>query len=133
MDWWFSIPMGIGIIAILATTFSASTADNPAGLAGVYAPLVALCTASIAFTQVIHPGGQRQRNVARIAIGLGSIVSAYLWLASESELHPTSLELLRGMGLVILVTATLTVVVPIGMLLSRSHSQDQTLGDDEQS
>ena len=116
-------------IAILVTVFTASTEEDPAGFAGVSAPIVALCTATVALTHAVN-GGVRIGRTKGIIIGVGSVISAYLWMVDAADVHLLSLDV-PFMLLIIFVLATLFVLVAAwGSQKDNSQSNDQSSSEE---
>lgn len=96
IDWlrWFSVEWSHWIMAVVAAAAFAhpmltpSTEANPTANAGLFAPVIALCTATIVLAQAVNPGGLRIRRMPGILIGVGSLLSAYLWMTAEAGAHP---------------------------------------------
>ena len=92
---WFSVERLHWIMAVVASAAFADslltppTIENPTSDAGLVAPVIALCTAAIVFAQAMNPRGLRIQRTPGIFIGVGSMASAYLWMAAEAETHPT--------------------------------------------
>ena len=78
-------------IAIITAVLTPSTDEYPAGFAGVSAPIVALCTATVALIHAVN-GGVRIGRTKGIFLVLGSVTSAYLWMADAADAHLLSLE-----------------------------------------
>jgi len=69
-----------GLLAFVAALLS-GTPENPAGESGLYAALIALCSASLALTL-----GQLQNRWRWSAvIWIGAAAAAYLWMLQRRE------------------------------------------------
>ena len=119
MGWWLCIPIFLGIATIAAAVLD-TTRESV-----IYAPLLALCTATLIMTRYAIPGGPIRRRIEGISIGIGSIGSAYLWIASDLGVHPTSLELLQTLGFVVFLVATLAFIIPMIVWISKSGSDEE--------
>ena len=86
------VMLAMAVIAIFTTVVTPSTDQNPAGFAGVCAPIVALCTATVALTHAAFGGGVQIGRTKGILIAIGSVVSAYLWMVDAADAHIFSLE-----------------------------------------
>ena len=98
----------VAIFVFVAALRTEGTDENPAGIAGMYAPLIALSVAIVAATGTF---GIRHRLILRwraISIGIGGLLSAYLWIAAEAKTHPSDLRLLSDLALLWGVAAVLS-------------------------
>ena len=116
MGWWLCIPIFLGIATVVASV------EGPAESAEVLAPVLALCTALLLFTRYVSPGGRIRRRIADISIGLGSIGTAYLWMASALKVHPISLELVGTLAFLIFLVAVLALIFPMAVWIAQSGS-----------
>ena len=85
---------------------SPSTEANPAGNAGGFAALTALCVALLALVRT--RGSTRLDDCTGWVIGLGSIFVAHLWFADATGVHPLDLSL----------PATLLLAISPGVLVA---------------
>ena len=116
-------------IAIFTAVFTPATEEDPAGFAGISAPIVALCTATIALTHAVN-GGVRIGRTKGILIALGSVISAYLWMADAADAHLLSLDV-PIILLIIFALATLFVLVAtLGSQEDNSQSNDQSSSEE---
>lgn len=108
VNWWSGLAAVAAAIAFMIPFLNAPTDQDPTGGAGSFAPIVALCVAAMFFAESVGGGGLRIRRMSSIFIGLGSMGSAYLWMAAESDAHPLDpqlpllLAILFGMAAVML-------------------------------
>ena len=118
-------------IAFLIPFLNAPTDQDPTGGAGPFAPTVALCVAAIILAESVKGGGLRVRRMPSIFIGLGSIGSAYLWMAAESGAHPLDPGLSLTLALLFAMAGTLTLTVVVVPLIawSKSRSDGQSSSD----
>ena len=93
MNWWFAVAAGAAVIAFIIPLLNTATDEDPAREAGLFAPVVALCVAAMILAESTKAGGLQVRRVPGIFIGLGSMASAYLWMAEASDVHPRDFEL----------------------------------------
>ncbi len=82
VNWVHCIMAAIAIAAFAVPMLTRPTEENPTADAGLFAPVIALCTAAIFFAQAVNTGGLRIRRTPGIFIGVGSMASAYLWIAA---------------------------------------------------
>ena len=120
VTWWQWIVVVAATLAFIVPMITPSTEENPTGDAGLYAPVVALSVAAMILTQAVQSGGLRSRPVPGIFIGLGSMASAYLWIADEAGAHPLNPELPLVLLLIFGLVALTTVAIPIFALMSKS-------------
>ena len=101
--YWYIVSVILGIVTFVAALIAEPTADDPAGEAGLYAALVALCTAGIIFAEALMES--KDHLLPKICIGLGTLATAYLWIASEAGVHPKNPNLLGNVLLLYLLAA----------------------------
>ncbi len=122
---WFHWTMGvIAIFAFAYPIFTPPSEENPAANAELTAPIIALCTAAILLAQAMNNQGMRIRRIPGIFIGVGSMASAYLWMAGAADAHPTDPILPIGLLFLFVLAAVATFVVPILTLEDRSKSSE---------
>ena len=86
--WTMVVAVAFSIIAVIVHAIETPTTDpNPAEMAGIFAPIVALCTAFMALSQAANGRSLRIRPKPGIYIGGGSVICAYLWIVDESGNH----------------------------------------------
>lgn len=123
--WWQWTVVIVAFFAFIIPFMTPPTEENPTADAGFYAPVVALTVAAMILTQAVQTGGLRIRPIPGIFIGIGSMASAYLWIADEASTHPSNPEL----PLVLLVTfaaaGVTTISIPILALRSKPKLSDQ--------
>ena len=118
MNWWSWVAAVAALIAFVIPLFNAPTDEDPTGGAGLLAPVVALCVAAMILTEAIKAGELKIRRFPSIFISLGSMGSAYLWMAGENNSHPLDPELPVALAILFAIPA-LTLAVP---LIGRSNS-----------
>ena len=74
-------------------------------------------------TEAIKAGGLRIRRIPSILIGLGSMGSAYLWMAAESETHPLDPELPVTLAILFAMAAVILTLPLIAWSNSQSNGQ----------
>ena len=112
--------VAIAILVFLQSLMTAPTGTQDAsGMAGSGAALIALCTAVML---LIGPGqrSSRERQVHRLFIGICAMSSAYLWIAAESEIHPSQWELPSVLAAFAVVGAFFAVVIIPFVLIIRA-------------
>ena len=130
--WLYAALSLIAVIALASALYSEPTKEDPAGGAGSYAPIVALCTAGMVISQLSSSAAPRLRPIQSLCIGLGSIATAYLWHAAEAEVHPSDVALLTNISILFLLAIVATATVPlIGIVvrLRSSHQSHSEQGD----
>ena len=110
--YWYIVSVILGIVTFVASMTTEPTANDPAGQAGLYAALVALCTAGIVLAEAARES--KVRPLPKVCIGVGTLATAYLWIADEAGVHPMNLSLPGSILLLYLLAA---VVFSIPMLL----------------
>lgn len=125
--WWYSIATVIAIAAFLAPLLTAPSDENPTGGAGLFAPVVALCTAAIVLAEAVNAKRFQFRRIPSMFIGIGSMATAYLWMAAEADVHPANPTLLGAISLLWIVAALATVAMPLIALVLSQRSRDSTL------
>ena len=110
--YWYIVSVILIIVTLLASMITEPTTDNPAGEAGLYAALVALCTAGIILAEALRES--KDNLMPKICIGLGTLATAYLWIADEPGMHPRNPSL---PGNILLLYLLATAVFSIPMLL----------------
>ena len=114
--------MALMIVGLfLGAILSESTEEDPAGIAG----LVALCIASTVLAQAVNGGELQIRRAPRIFIGLGSMASAYLWVADAADTHPANLSFL----LLLLLLFGVVAVPMIPLLLNNAWGDNSQPND----
>ena len=96
VNWWSGVAAVAAAIAFLIPFLNAPTDQDPTGGAepfAPFAPVVALCVAAMILAEAVKGGGLRVGRMPSIFIGLGSMGSAYLWMAAESDCPPTRLRI----------------------------------------
>ena len=114
------------LIAFMVPFLIAPTDQDPTGGAGLSAPVVALCVAAMILTEAIKAGRLQIRRIPGIFIGLGSIGSAYLWMAAESNAHPLDPELPLTLAILFAIAALTLAVSLIGQSNPRSNGQSSS-------
>ena len=125
VTWGYWIIGLIAVIAFVAPLLEPATQEDPTGGAGVSAPIIALCTAAILLSQALGSGGMRLRRMPSIFIGIGSVASAYLWIAAEGRVHPFDPQLPLILGILLLLAAFATIAVPFLALSVRQQPSNQ--------
>ena len=126
--WWYWAVGLIAVLAFLVPLSVAPTEEDPTGGAGQSAPIVALCTAALLISRSRNIGG-----LLGVLIGIGSVASAYLWMAAEAGVHPFSLELPVTLSILLGLAAMTTLAVPLFALGARLRSNDQPLAKEDES
>ena len=127
MERWYGVAAVAAGFAFLATLLSTPTQEDPTGGAGLFAPVVALCVAAMVLAEAIRAGGLQIRRAPGIFIGLGSMASAYLWMADAGETHPREPVLLGTLALLFVMGAILA--VPVIALFVKSQPNNKSSSD----
>ena len=110
--YWYIVSAILGIVTFVASMTAEPTANDPAGQAGLYAALIALCTAGIGLAEAARDSNFRP--LPKIFIGVGTLATAYIWIAAEAGVHPMNPSLPGSILLLYLLAAG---VFSIPMLL----------------
>ena len=127
VKWWYGAAFGAAAFAFLAPLLSTPTKEDPTGGAGFFAPLVAICVAAMVLAEAVNTRGLQIRKIPGIFIALGSMASAYLWMADASETHPREPVLLGTLALLFVMGAILA--VPVIALFVKSQPDDKSSSD----
>ena len=127
VNWWYGVAAVAAAIAFLIPFLNAPTDQDPTGGAGPFAPIVALCVAAMILAEAVRGGGLQIRRMPSIFIGLGSMGSAYLWMAAESDAHPLDPELPLALAILFAMAAVM-VSIPL-LARSKTQSDDQSSDD----
>ena len=119
------------LAAIVATVQTPATEEDPAGVAGIYAPLIAFCAAIMLLFDYWKLGDGRYRLARRIFIAVATAVSTLLWLADSVETHPTNAKLWGDLGVVWAFGGVIAAfLMLIGALVLWQPHNDREVGDD---
>ena len=123
VNWWSGVAAVAAVIAFIFPLLNAPSDQDPTGGAGLFAPVVALCVAAMILTEAIKAEGLKVRRIPGILIGLGSMGSAYLWMATESDAHPLDPELPVTLAILFGIAALMLMVPLIAWGNSRSNGK----------
>ena len=126
VTWGYWVIGLIAVVAFVAPLFETATEEDPTGGAGISAPIIALCTAAVLLSQALGNGGMQFRRIPSIFIGIGSVASAYFWIAAEAGAHPFAPQLPLILGILLLLAAFATISVPFLALSVRQQSTNQS-------
>ena len=127
MNWWFVVATAAAIISFVMPFLEPPTDQDPTGGAGSFAPIVAVCVGAMIVAEAVRSEGLQIRWKPGICIGLGSMGSAYLWMAAESDAYPRNLELPLTLILLSVMAAVVVTVPMIALGTSKSSGK----GSDE--
>ena len=127
VNWWSGVAAAAAAIAFLIPFLNAPTDQDPTGGAEPFAPIVALCVAAMILAEAVKGQGLQIRRMPSIFIGLGSMGSAYLWMAAGSDAHPLDPKLPVTLA-ILFAMAALTLTVPL-IAWSKSRSDGQASDD----
>ena len=126
---WYAVATASAVISFSIPLLTTPTDQDPTGGAGAFAPLVAICVAAMILAEAANAGGLQIRKIPGVLIALGSMASAYLWMAAESEVHPREPALLGTLALLFSLGAVMTLLVPVTALFVKSEPGDQSTSD----
>ena len=129
VNWWYAVAAAGAVISFSIPLMMTPTIEDPTGGAGLFAPVVAICVAAMVLAEAVNAGGLQLRRIPGIFIAVGSMASAYLWMAAESGTHPRDPALLGALALIFLMGALVTLFVPLTALLVKSQPADQSTSD----
>ena len=107
---YYAVSGFLASIAVLTAFLEETTPDDPTGNAGFYGAFVVLCITSIIGLESLRSSSSLRQRLMAGGIGIGLLAGAYLLLAESAMLHPTSLELLRGIAFVWLLSAAIVLI-----------------------
>ena len=116
------------IIAFVIPLLTPPTDQDSTGGAGLFAPVVALCVAAMILAEALIAGRLQFRRLPSIFIGLGSMGSAYLWMAAENNSHPLAPELPLALAILFAMAAIFTLLASLNSW-SNSRSSGQSSSD----
>ena len=122
LNWWSWVVAVAALFALLIPFFTPPTDQDPTGGAGLIAPVVALCVAAMILTEAIKAGKLQIRRFPSIFIGLGSMGSAYLWMAAENNSHPRDPELPLALIILFAAAALTLMLSPFATSYRRSNN-----------
>ena len=116
----YSVAGTVAVVALVAA-LSADPIADVSGVAssGFYGALIVLCVTSIAALESLKTSESRRQKVLAGGVGVGLLAGAYLWLADEADVHPASLELLSGLGIVWLLVSIIVFIFFLLALIAR--------------
>ena len=123
VNWWSGVAAVATAIAFLIPFLNAPTDQDPTGGAGPFAPIVALCVAAMILAEAAKGEGLQIRRLPSTFIGLGSMGSAYLWMAAEGDVHPLDPELPVALAILFAMAAVMLAVPLIAWRKSRPDDQ----------
>lgn len=131
VNWWYLVVAVAAAYASAVPMMIPLSDPEASKIAGSFAPVVALCVAAMILTEAVRAEGLRFRRTPSILIGLGSIASAYLWMAAASEAHPLNPELPRTLLVLFVIAALLTLFVLPTASWIKAQSNDQSPSDED--
>ena len=129
LSWWYVAAAASAAISFSIPLLTTPTDQDPTGGAGKFAPLVAICVAAMVLTEAVNARGLQIRKITGIFIALGSMASAYLWMADAGEIHPREPVLLGTLALLFFMGALVTLVVPVTALFVKFQPHDKSSND----
>lgn len=128
-NWWYAAVAVAAIAALTIPLVTKPTEEDPTGGAGLYAPMVAFCVALYVISQAINTGGLHFQRVPAISIGIGSLLSAYLWMADGAGVHSLDPTLPIVVAVLLAWAAIVTFVVPLLTQASQPQPDDSPSGE----
>ena len=114
----------VALAAFVTALRSDITTENPAGEAGLYSPLIALSVAVLFFAENFVLDAWLPRRVRGTFVGVGSLASAYLWIADEAGIHPINLKLLADLSFVWIAAAIVVSIFMAAVFLRDRSNQN---------
>ena len=127
VNWWYVVAAASAAISFSIPMMTTATEQDPTGGAGIFAPLVAICVAAMVLAEAVNARGLQIRKWPGILIAIGSMASAYLWMADAGETHPREPILLGTLALLFIMGAILA--VPVIALFVNSQPNDKSSND----
>ncbi len=107
--------VGVAIFSFVIPMLGSASADYPAGSAGLFAPIIALSVAATVLLQAAIAKVRQLRRLPPAFVGLGSMASAYMWMADAADTHPMdpalSIPVLMLFGMAAAFVATAAIVI----------------------
>ena len=129
------IAFAFAVAAVIVHAIETPTTDsNPAEMAGIFASIVALCTAFMALSQAANGRRLQIRPEPGIYIGGGSVIAAYLWIVDEfgNHLFDPVLPLILFVFLAISALTALAISLPVQQDNTQSVYQPSQEDNDDQ-
>ena len=105
-------------LAVVVTAFSGAGVDaKPSEDSAIQAPTVALTVAAMLILNAVN-GDAGWRRIRVAFIGVGSVLTAWFWLAHDAAVHPADFSLLFGFGLFGIVALIAAVLIVAFVLLA---------------
>ena len=111
----------LGVFAFIAA-FGSSTPENHAGESGLYAALIAFCSASLALTLGLTPN----RWAWNVVTWLGAMAAAYLWMVAESETSPFNMGVPLVVAVLSGIVGGMTAFMYLMFLVGRSTNRNDS-------
>ena len=113
----------LAIICLIAAFTEPPPTDSPSASPGFYAAFIVLCVTSIAVLETLRSSESLRQKLVGAGVGVGVTVSAYLWLADESNVHPADLGFLGAFAFVWLLAAGLLLFFFLLILFTRFNNR----------
>ena len=120
----YCVACTVATVAFITAMTSEMTQDNPSGEAGLYAPLVALSVAVLFLVEAFDVGVWPSRRLRIVAVGLGSLASAYLWIADEAGVHPSDPKLIVDLLVVWIAVAVVASTLILAVILGNRGDEN---------
>ncbi len=127
--YWYTIAGIFTAFVFLNALLTEGTEENPSGIAGWSAGMLAMSVAAIVIVEATYSGSISVKRWPGVFLGLVAMASAYLWVAGEAEVHPADPELFLFTGMFWLTCALLAVVVLVFGLGNRRGPKDPPADD----
>ena len=109
----------LGVFAFIAA-FESITPYDPTGESGLYAALIAFCSASLALTLGLTPN----RWAWNVVTWLGAMAAAYLWMVAESETSPSDTGIPLVVAVLFGIVGGMTAFIYATFLAGRSTNRN---------
>ena len=118
----------VALAAFVTALRSDITTENPAGEAGLYSPLIALSLLCrlpfLLFAENFVLDAWLPRRARGTFVGVGSLASAYLWIADEAGIHPSNLKLLADLSFIWIAAAIVVSIFMAAVFLRDRSNQN---------
>ena len=127
--YWYTIAGIFAVLVFLNALLTKGTEENPSGVAGWSAGMLAMSVAAIVIVEAAYSGSGSISRWPGVFLGVVAMASAYLWVADAAKVHPASLELFLFTGLFWLTCALLAIMVLLFRLGARRGPKDPPADD----
>ncbi len=118
--YWFAVAGVFAIAVFVNALLTPGTVENPAGLAGLSAGMLAMSAAAIVIAEAAYAQQLALRRMPGLFLGLVTLAGAYLWTAAEAGAHPADPAFSGLIGSIWIMCAVITLGFAVFLLLTKS-------------